>query len=126
MPARIPVLVIEDESLLSDYVEDILEGTRFDVVGVARVAADALALAATTRPRIAIVDLALEGSLGGLEAARLLEERFATAIVLVTGSPVAEAQARAAKTRPARLLRKPFLARQLLTLLEGAAAGLPP
>lgn len=119
---HIPVLVIEDDLILSDLVQDILQETRFQVVGVARSAAEAIALAERTQPRLAVVDLALEGGLDGLDAARRLRERFGTAIVLVTGWPAAEARARAVANPPA-LLRKPFLARQLLTLLDEAAAG---
>jgi hypothetical protein len=40
---HVDVLIVEDESLVSDYVEDILEGTRFDVVGVADAVPDAVA-----------------------------------------------------------------------------------
>jgi CheY-like chemotaxis protein len=118
---HVEVLIVEDESLVSDYVEDILEGTRFDVVGVA----DAVALAARTRPKVAVVDLTLRDRLDGLEAARLLRERYGTAVVFVTGSPGAEVQARAALRGPMRLVRKPFLPRQLLHALSAAANEVP-
>jgi DNA-binding response OmpR family regulator len=120
---RIPVLLVEDESLVSDYVEDILEGTRFEVVGVARAASDAVDLADRTHPRLAIVDLTLQTDLDGLEAARLLHERFETTVILVTGSAGAEARARGLIPHLPKLLLKPFLPRQLLTVLDAAATN---
>jgi CheY-like chemotaxis protein len=118
------VLIVEDESLVSDYVEDILDGTRFHVVGVADGVPDAIAMAAHTHPGIALVDLTLRERLDGLEAASLLRERFGTAVVLVTGSPGAEAEARAMTREMLRVLRKPFLPRQLLHALDAAAVEL--
>jgi CheY-like chemotaxis protein len=122
---HVEVLIVENESLVSDYVEDILEGTRFDVVGVADAVPDAVAMAAHTRPRVALVDLTLRERLDGLEAARVLHERFGTVVVLVTGSPGAEQEARAAVGSSLPLVRKPFLPRQLLHALNAAANEVP-
>jgi CheY-like chemotaxis protein len=122
---HIDVLIVEDESLVSDYVEDILDGTRFDVVGVAEAVPDALALAAHRHPRIALVDLTLRDRLDGLEAARLLCERFGIAVVLVTGSPGAAAEAKARTGKPLLVVRKPFLPRQLLHALNAAIVEVP-
>jgi CheY-like chemotaxis protein len=66
------------------------------------------------------VDLTLRDRLDGLEAARLLHERFGTVVVLVTGSPGAEREARAAIGPSHPLVRKPFLPRQLLHALNAA------
>jgi DNA-binding response OmpR family regulator len=122
---HVDVLIVEDECLIADYLEDILAGTRFDVVGVAEAVPDALALAERTHPRLALVDLSLRDRLDGVEVARLLQERFGTAVLFVTGSPGAETQARAAMAGPVTVLRKPFLPRQLLHMLDAAARGLP-
>jgi CheY-like chemotaxis protein len=122
---HLDVLIVEDECLTAEYLEEILAGTRFDVVGVADAVPEALALAERTHPRLALVDLSLRDRLDGLEAARLLRERFGTTVLFVTGSPRAEAQARAAMAGPMMVLRKPFLPRQLLHMLDAAARGLP-
>src|SRR3712207_3153599 len=123
---RLRVLVVEDEGVLSGYIEDVLEGAPFEVVGVATTGAEALEMAERTRPDLALVDLALGGGMDGVEAGRLLRERFGAALVLVDGAGSRDALARAAVLAPSGILHRPFLPRHLLDALAAAGARLRP
>ena len=123
---RLRILVVEDEGVLSGYIEDVLEGACFEVVGVAVTGAEALEMAERTRPDLALVDLALRGGMDGTETARLLRERFGAALVLVNGAGTQEIQARVAELAPSGVLHRPFLPRHLLRVLHAVGAGLRP
>jgi DNA-binding NarL/FixJ family response regulator len=120
------VLVVEDEGVLSGYIEDVLEKAFVEVIGVATTGAEALAIAERTRPDLALVDLALGGDMDGVEAARLLRERFGAALVLVNGAAPQEALMRAAMLAPSGILHRPFLPRHLLNALAAAGVRLSP
>ncbi|WP_052389524.1 response regulator [Belnapia moabensis] len=118
------VLVVEDEGVLSGYIEDVLEDASIEVVGVATTGAEALEMAERTEPDLALVDLALGGCVGGAETARLLREQFDIALVLVNGKDAEAAQAWAAGSTPSEILHRPFLPRHLLHALRSVAAKL--
>jgi DNA-binding response OmpR family regulator len=123
---RHTVLVVEDEGVLSGYIENVLEDASIEVVGVATTGAEALELAQRTQPDLALVDLALGGGVGGAETARLLRERLGIALVLVNGKGAEAAQAWAAGSTPSEVLHRPFLPRHLLHALRSVAAKLRP
>lgn len=120
----VTLLIVEDEGVLSGYIEDVLEGARFRIVGVAVTGAEALEVAERTRPDLALVDLALGGGMDGVETARLLQERFGTALLLLDGVGSDEARARAAGLTPSGILHRPFLPGHLLHALSAVAAKL--
>lgn len=118
------VLIVEDEGVLSGYIEDVLEDAFVEVVGVASTGAEALEFAERTQPDLALVDLALGGTVDGVETARLLRERFGIALVLVNGKGAETAQVLAAGSVPSEILHRPFLPRHLLHVLRSVAAKL--
>lgn len=124
--SRIKVLVVEDEGVLSGYIEDVLEGGRFEVIGVATTGIEALEVAERTHPDLALVDLSLGEGTAGVEIARLLRERFGAALVLVNGVGPNETDMYVSATgaTPADILHRPFLPRHLLRVLEAAVERL--
>ena len=67
--AKLRVLIVEDDVLVSMFLADLVEDADFDLVGVARTAAEALALAQEHRPDIALMDANLKGGVSGVSAA---------------------------------------------------------
>ena len=71
-PQPVRVLLVDDEPMFVEALKALLEtDERVDVVAVADNGPDALELAATARPDVALVDLALPG-VDGFETTRLL------------------------------------------------------
>lgn len=80
------VLVVEDDILISDLIEDALIGGGYDVCGVARTAAEAIALGERERPDLAVIDVRLaDGSDGTTVAARLMAQ-FSLGVLYATGN----------------------------------------
>jgi CheY-like chemotaxis protein len=67
------VLIAEDDLMIADIAEEILIEHGYEVCGIARTVAEAVALAQHHRPDLAVLDLRLaDGGLGTEIAARLL------------------------------------------------------
>jgi CheY-like chemotaxis protein len=67
------VLIAEDDLMIADLAEEILVDKGYEVCGIARTVAEALALAQHHKPDLAVLDLRLaDGDLGTEIAAQLL------------------------------------------------------
>ena len=67
------VLIAEDDLMIADLAEEILVEAGYDVCGIARTVAEAVAMARQHKPDLAILDLRLaDGGLGTEIAAQLL------------------------------------------------------
>jgi len=66
------VLIAEDELMIADMAEEILVKHGYEVCGIARTVAEAVALARSHRPDLAVIDMRLaDGGLGTEVAAQL-------------------------------------------------------
>jgi len=78
------ILIVEDDKLLAESLRLNLEDHGYDVVGVTAEATQALELAERERPLVAIVDIALEGSLDGITVGAYLAEHQ-IAVIYMSG-----------------------------------------
>lgn len=124
-PGARRILVAEDEGLVALEIETFLAGAGHDVVGTVAGRADALALARTERPDLALVDVRLANGDSGLDLAADLAA-LGVPVLLVTGNCPREL----GRAVALGCLHKPFDERQLLTavalatrLARGGAAG---
>ncbi len=81
------VMIVEDEILVALEMEFMLEDAGCTSVGIAADAKSALALAAQTKPDIALVDVNLRDGASGPGIARHLKEICACTVVFVTANP---------------------------------------
>ena len=86
--AKLRVLIAEDEVLVSMFLADLVEDAGFEVVGVARTAPDAVALAQQHRPDIALMDANLKGGASGIDAAEVLPWSATVRTTLSIGRPM--------------------------------------
>jgi CheY-like chemotaxis protein len=92
MNARI--LIVEDESIVQLDLQRRLQRMGHDVVGMASRGEEAIAKAVELKPDLVIMDVRLEGSMDGIEAARRIRAEQRTPILYVTAyaSTLADAQ----------------------------------
>ena len=87
--APLGVLIVEDEALLAMDLEAMVEDTGHSVVAEASSLPDIVGLNDRLDPAIAFVDVQLAKGTSGLDAARLIGERWpGTIIVFVTANPL--------------------------------------
>ncbi len=125
-PARpLRVLIVEDETLTSLFLQGVLKGLGYAVSGIAPSLRTALAIAAGTPSDLAIVDVGLAGDGGdGIDTAAALFERHGIRSVLMTGATFAEFADRIQTARPLGLLEKPYSEKDVEDAMNGAVRQL--
>lgn len=81
------MLIVEDQALLAMELEMILAEAGCAVVGVAMDTAGALAIAETTRPDLALVDVNLSDGMTGPQIAHRLVAEHRAAVIFLTANP---------------------------------------
>ncbi|MGE0258152.1 MAG: response regulator [Alphaproteobacteria bacterium] len=114
------VLIVEDEALIASFIGTMLGVSGFRVVGIAGSGPEALALAAETRPALALVDIRLHGPLDGTELACLLRDRLAVPSIFLSGLFDREVLRRANAARPLGFIAKPFSPSQVFNTIDRA------
>ncbi len=112
------VLIVEDETIVAHDIQQTLAALGYDACAIAASADEAIARAAARCPDLALMDIRIKGALDGIEAARLLQERFRVPIVYLTAHADEATIERARKTAPYGYLLKPVKSGELRSALE--------
>jgi two-component system, response regulator PdtaR len=115
------VLIVEDEAIIAYCSAAMLEDAGYAVLGPAHTSAQALELARTKRPDVALIDIDLEIPSAGIGLARQLRAQHGTAIVFTTGQMDA---ARAHSDIAVATLVKPYDPSELPSIVQSAASRL--
>ena len=86
-PASPRILIVEDDFLVASELVAGLTNAGFDVIGVAMSADEAIAVARSQRPALAIVDVRLAGHRDGVEAAIELFREHGVRSIFATAHP---------------------------------------
>ena len=115
------ILVAEDETIIRLDLKDLLERAGFEVCAEARDGEEAVELARSERPDIALMDVKMP-RLDGIEAARRILDERPIPIVMLTAYGQQELVARAAEAGVFGYLVKPFREQDLLPAIHTARA----
>jgi response regulator NasT len=119
MTAR--VLIAEDETIIRLDLRALLEGNGYEVCGEARDGEEAVELARTLEPDVAVMDLKMP-RLDGLEAARQMVAHRLLPIVMLTAYDQEELVSRAVETGVFGYLVKPFREQDVIPAIRTAQA----
>jgi two-component system, response regulator PdtaR len=118
---RVRVLIVEDESLVSLFLQGVLQDLGHTVSGVAPSLRTALAIAAGAPSDLAIVDIGLAGDGGdGIDAAIALRSRYGIPALLMTGASFADVGPRLHDAQPLGFLTKPYTESDVASALQAA------
>jgi AmiR/NasT family two-component response regulator len=115
------VLIAEDETLIRLDLKEMLENAGLEVCAEARDGVEAIELAATASPDVAVLDVKMP-RLDGIEAARRILEERPMPIVIVSAFTEQSLVARAAEAGVFGYLAKPFREEDLLPAIATARA----
>jgi two-component system, response regulator PdtaR len=115
------ILIAEDETIIRLDLRELLEGAGFEICGEARDGEEAVALARSERPDLAVLDVKMP-KLDGIEAARRILDERPIPIVMVTAYGERELVSRAVEAGVFGYLVKPFRETDLLPAIETARA----
>src|SRR6266508_2096043 len=123
MPANgsMRVLIAEDETIIRLDLKEILERAGFEVCAEARDGVEAVELAQSTEPDLAVLDVKMPG-LDGIEAARKILDERPIPIVMLTAYGQDELVSRAVEAGVFGYLVKPFRETDLLPAIKAARA----
>ncbi len=115
------ILIAEDETIIRLDLRDLLERAGFEVCGEARDGEEAVALARSEQPDLAVLDVKMP-KLDGIEAARRILDERPIPIVILTAYGQQELVARAVEAGVFGYLVKPFREQDLLPAIRTARA----
>ena len=115
-PARI--LVVEDEWVIADDLRHRLEKAGHTVVAIHGRGEEAVEAARVHAPEVVLMDVMLDGSMDGIEAAAAIRLFSDLPIIFLTAYADSGVIERAKSTEPAGYLVKPFDDRELISVIE--------
>src|SRR5919109_964146 len=80
------ILIIEDNMIIAMDIQDRLESFGYGVPAIITTGEEAIANIAELKPDLIIMDVALKGSLNGIETARKIHEDFKVPVIYLTGN----------------------------------------
>ena len=115
------ILIAEDETIIRLDLRDLLERAGFEVCAEAKDGEEAVALARSEQPDLAVLDVKMP-KLDGIEAARRILEDRPIPIVMLTAYGQEELVSRAVEAGVFGYLVKPFREQDLLPAIAAARA----
>jgi two-component system, response regulator PdtaR len=107
------VLIVEDEFFISLHTKQLLLVLGHVVVGIAVSADQAIHFAEQEHPDVVLMDIRLNGSRDGIEAADEIRKRFGIGSIFVTANTDLQTRQRALASQPLGFLEKPLTEQRL-------------
>jgi CheY-like chemotaxis protein len=114
------ILVVEDDYLIAMQAEATLVDAGFALAGIATSADEAIAMARTHRPVLALMDIRLAGRRDGVDAALDLFRGHGIRCIFATAHADREVSSRAEPARPFAWLQKPYSMASLIDAVNKA------
>jgi len=114
------LLIVEDQAVVAADLGDRLVRHGYKVCGVAASGEEALALAHQHRPRLALMDIRLQGEMDGIQAAEMLRHELDLPVIFLSAHSDEPTLQRAKNAAPYGFLMKPFDERELQLNIEVA------
>lgn len=118
--AKINVLVVEDESIVSKDIQHSLKKLGYNVAGAASTGEKAVELAMELKPDIVLMDIMLKGQMNGIEAAEQVRRENNIPVVFLTAYADEGTLSKAKVTEPYGYIIKPFKEIDIHTSIEMA------
>jgi DNA-binding NarL/FixJ family response regulator len=125
MPATTSLLIAHPKELIRAGLYAMLEGTRITIVGEAPDATSTLTLAKKHKPAVVLLDVAIPGGDAFELAGTLSKSLPGTALVFMTALDNPTYMARARAVGAVHCFLKDFSQKELVAVIENAAAGKP-
>jgi len=117
-PQAARILVVDDERLVAREIAENLVSLGYEVPATAATADEALEIACSTRPDLALLDIRIRGPRDGVETATALRARFGVPVIYLTACTDEATLARAKQTEPYAYLVKPIKPVELRSAVE--------
>ncbi len=114
------ILVVEDEGIIAEDIQMSLQELGYEVVGVVNSGEDAVRVAENEHPDLVLMDIMLQGEVGGTEAAAQIRKSLSIPIIYLTAYSDEKILDKAKIAEPFGYMIKPFQDRELHSNIEMA------
>jgi len=114
------VLIVEDEEIVAADLSVMLGQLGYTVVGTASEGEEAVEMSCDLKPAVVLMDIRLNGSIDGIEAAEAIRSRYDVPVIYLTAHSDPTTLERAKLSEPFGYILKPFEERELSTTIEMA------
>ncbi|MEI6852048.1 MAG: response regulator [Bacteroidota bacterium] len=114
------ILIVEDELVVSKYIEACLKNIGYEVADIITSGEDAVAKVDSIMPDLILMDIRLNGKMTGTEAAVKIKENLDVPVVFLTAYADDKNIEMAKASEPYGYLVKPFYEKELHTTIEMA------
>jgi CheY-like chemotaxis protein len=112
------IMIVEDEPSIFDYLKLVMDNLGYEVVGHADNGDDAVRIAIEQQPDIILMDISLEGSTSGIDAACEIRKRTNIPVIFATGRIDVDVVSESRRAKPEGYLVKPFSIDQIYATIE--------
>ena len=112
------ILIVEDEPIIAEDLSMILEKAGYHVIGIANNSTRALDLLHTQTPDIALLDIALDSSLSGIDIADIINNKYQIPFIFITSFSDKHTLEKAKDVYPYGYIVKPFKKKDILANIE--------
>ncbi len=112
------IMIVEDDYLIALDVEAGLSDAGFVLAGIASTAEEAITIARSARPAIALMDIRLLGKRDGIDAALELYRDYGIRCVFATAHADRDVKLRAEAARPLGWVQKPYSTAMLIEAIQ--------
>jgi CheY-like chemotaxis protein len=120
-PAR--VIIVEDESITALHIARHLRHLGYEVVALARSGPQAIEHALSRHPQVVLMDIQLQGTMDGIDAARHIQASAPIPVVYMSANADATTVERIQAAQPAGFVPKPIHFPTLHALLQRVLSG---
>jgi len=117
---KIKILVVEDESIVAKDIQGSLKKFGYLVPTTVKSGELALEEIEENKPDLVLMDIMLKGQISGIEAAKIIKERFGIPVIFLTAYADDNTLGKAKITEPYGYIIKPFKEKELQTTIEMA------
>ncbi len=114
------ILIVEDEPVSAVLIEENIKALGYEVQATVKSGIEAISEIEKEVPAVVLMDIMLEGSMDGIEAAEIIIARFDVPVIYLTAFDEEELFKRAKETGPFGYIIKPVETRDLHRAIEMA------
>jgi len=112
------IIIIEDEAIIAISIKEALEHQGYEVVGTAMSGEKALTVFYTTPADLVLLDIAIKGTMDGIELAKVIRDKYKMPFIFLTSFSDAKTLAKVKETMPYGYIVKPFTESNLKSNIE--------
>ncbi len=118
MPAKLKILIVEDEPLIADHIEQYVLDAGFECSGIADNFQDAKTLIQKENPDMILLDINLGDGPDGVDIANYINQHFKKPFIFISSNTDNKTLERVKLTNPYGFIVKPFKATDIQTQIN--------